>query len=421
MGSKSYDELHGSTNWAGLLDPLDLELRTLLVGYGDLLSATKRVFNNDEGSKYQGYSYYGKTVFFKKAMLPSADSKYQVAYFIYATSPGDAVLSLLSPGMSRDGSEFETNWMGYIAVSNDDYSKSIGRREICMVWRGTARTYEWNQDVFGAMPVSAEPLLPGVDVTGANTPQVMGGWLTIYTTNDPNSELVKSSARTQLTENIKKLLEKYKDEKVSITCTGHSLGACLATLSAFDIAINIVTPDINVSAFIFECPQVRNQSFKDEIEKLRNLKVLRVKNDRDVIPFWPSKIVKWVEEHIWVILPSELLVYVDVGVELWIDSNKSPYLKEENPIDGMLHPMVFHNLQCVLHTLSGWNGKEGEFDWSLMKRSLGLVNLSNDFLKEEYKLPANWWAVTNKGMVLSDDGDWVLSPLDPKDHDLPVY
>ncbi|KAI3763044.1 hypothetical protein L1987_53492 [Smallanthus sonchifolius] len=225
----------------------------------------------------------------------------------------------------------------------------------------------------------------------------MGGWLTIYNTSDPNSKSIPSSARTQLLESIKDLLCKYKTEKVSITCTGHSLGACLAVLSAFDIARNIVTPNINVSAFIFACPQIANQSFKSEMEKLPNLKVLRVNNDPDIFPLWPSKIMKWVNANVWESVSSELLEYVDVGVEILINTKKSPYLKDVSKLNGMLHPSVFHNLEGMLHALSGWNGKDGDFDWG------------------------NWWAEKNKGMVVNDHGDWVFSTLDRHDHDLPVW
>ncbi|KAI3807120.1 hypothetical protein L1987_23044 [Smallanthus sonchifolius] len=415
MDSQRYDELHGSNNWAGLLDPLDLDLRNLVLGYGDLSSAA-RAFNKDEGSLYKGYSHYGKSSFFKGVMLPWADSKYQVTAFIYATAHVNSIPPLLDPGMSQEGSEFDSNWMGYVAVSTDDYSKFIGRREICVVWRGTETLYELIDGIAGAEPVPADPLLQSANSTDTDTdtPQVMGGWLTIYNTSDPNSEFIPSSARTQLLEHMKDLLGKYKNEKISITCTGHSLGACLAVLSSFDIARNVVTPDINVSAFIFACPQVGNQSFKSKMEELPNLKVLRVKNDPDIIPFWPSKILKWISENVWENVPSELLGYVDVGVEILIDTKKSPYLKNEG------NPFVAHDLQGMLHALSGWNGKDGDFDWALLKRSLGLANMSTDLLKKEYKIPVNWWAEKNKGMVLNEYGDWVLSPLDRRDHDLPV-
>nr|GEV42164.1 phospholipase A1-IIdelta-like [Tanacetum cinerariifolium] len=363
MDTKTYAELHGSNNWVNLLDPLDLGLRTLLLGYGDLSSSAERSFNNDAGSKYCGYSRYGKSLFFKGAILPWADSKYDVVSFIYATARIDPNLALLFPGMSREGSEFESNWMGFLAVSNDTYSKFIGRREICVVWRGTVRNYEWIDDIMGAMPVPAEPLFPGSSSDGTtDTPQVMGGWLTIYSTGDPNSPFVKSSAQAQLSAQIKELLIKYTKEKVSITCTGHSLGACLAVLSAFDLARNVVTPDINVSSFIFACPQVGNQSFKKKIEEQPNLKILRVKENSDIIPFWPSRILKWIDEQHWKSVPSALL--------------------------------------------------EG----------LGWVNMSTDLLKEDNQIPPNWWAEKNKGMVFIDNGltsDWVLAPVDPNDHDLP--
>ncbi|KAI3763040.1 hypothetical protein L1987_53487 [Smallanthus sonchifolius] len=359
-------------------------------------------------------------------MLPWADSKYQVTSFIYATAHVDSHLPLLSPNMSREDSEFESNWMGYVIVSRDECSEVFGSREICVVWRGTARTYEWIDDVVAAEPVQADPLLPSENSIGSpkkeptDTPQVMGGWLTIYNTSDPNSEFIPSSARTQLLKSIKDLLAKYKTEKVSITCTGHSLGACLAVLSAFDLARNIVTPDINVSAFIFACPQIANQSFKSEMEKLPNLKVLRVNNDPDIVPLWPSKIMKWVNANVWESVSSELLEYVDVGVEILINTKKSPYLKDVSKLNGMLHPSVFHNLEGMLHALSGWNGKNGDFDWGLVKRSLKRVNMSNDLLKKEFKIPGNWWDKKNKGMMPNEQGELVLSTLDRRDHDLPA-
>ncbi|KAL4568338.1 hypothetical protein LXL04_023948 [Taraxacum kok-saghyz] len=119
--------------------------------------------------------------------------------------------------------------MGYIAVSNDQFSNSIGRREICVVWRGSLRNYEFLDDFLGAKMVSMEPILP--HDTSKTAPKVMEGWLTVYNTSDPDSEFVKLSARTQLLTQIKELLDKFKDEKVSITLAGHSLASYLYTLS----------------------------------------------------------------------------------------------------------------------------------------------------------------------------------------------
>ncbi|KAL4559668.1 hypothetical protein LXL04_031811 [Taraxacum kok-saghyz] len=54
---------------------------------------------------------------------------------------------------------------------------------------------------------------------------------------------------------------------------------------------------------------------------------------------------------------SDLLEYVDVGIEILIDSQKSPYLKNGSVLQGKLHPLDFHNLEGVLHTFGGWSLK----------------------------------------------------------------
>ncbi|KAI3684627.1 hypothetical protein L6452_33851 [Arctium lappa] len=339
MASKTYEELHGSNNWDGLLDPLNPDLRTLILAYGDLCSAAERALNNDEGSKYAGYSRYGKSSFFQGVMLPWAESKYTITSFIYTTTHVDYPLSFLVHQMSRKNSEFESNWMGYVAVSNDEFS-------------------------------------------------------------NPNSDLVKTSARTQLLTQIKELLVKYKDEKISITCTGHSLGASLATISAFDLAANVANPDIKVSAFGFASPQVGNQAFKEKMEELPNLKIISIKNVNDIIPKWPSKIMEWVDDKTNLVnLPKDVMLYVDVGIEILIDNKRSPYLiKETGHGLDILQVLEFHNLEGMLHIVAG-------YDWkSVLKK---LVNMSVDLLKEKYQKAQSWWTEKNKRKVLNDSGDWV--------------
>ncbi|KAJ9559794.1 hypothetical protein OSB04_004954 [Centaurea solstitialis] len=361
--SKSYEELHGSKNWDGLLDPMDADLRTLILGYGDLSSVAGRVFNNDAGSKYAGYSRYGKSIFFQGAMLPVAESKYEVTSFLYATAHADFSLPVFVQEKYSDqqiNSEYETNWMGYVAVSNDGYSKVMGRREICVAWRGTARTLEWVNDILNAWPVPIDPLLPSAANGGALTdddkdqPKIMEGWLIIYNTANPNSELGKPSARTQLLAIIQELVAKYKGEKISITCTGHSLGASLATVSAFDLALNVATApdnDIMVSAFVFDSPQVGNQAFKSKMEGLPNLKVMSIKNVNDIVPKWPSKILEWVGENTGLEIPEEVLSYVDVGIELLMDTKWSRFLKQKDGLGD------FHDLEILLHIVAGYEGK----------------------------------------------------------------
>uniref|UniRef100_A0A5B7BTY5 Phospholipase A1 n=1 Tax=Davidia involucrata TaxID=16924 RepID=A0A5B7BTY5_DAVIN len=405
----TWPELLGSNNWEGLLEPLDLNLRRLILRCGDFCQATYDAFNNDQNSKYCGSSRYGKNSFFHKVMLDSA-SHYQLTSFLYATARVSVHEAFLLHSLSRESWDRESNWIGYIAVTTDEVSQALGRREIYVAWRGTTRNYEWI-DILGAKLESAEPLLrpktlrqseeknssssaSDSDEDNEKVPKVMLGWITVYTSVDPKSPFTKASARTQLLTKINELLNQYKDEKLSITFTGHSLGASLSVLAAFDIVENGVS-DIPVSAFVFGLPQVGNRAFDEKLKQFPNLKILHIRNEIDLIPHYPS----------------HLLGYVNSGIELVIDTRKSPSLKDsKNPSD-------WHNLQGMLHVVDGWNGAHGEFELKV-GRSLALVNKSSEFLKDECLIPGSWWVEKNRGMVRDEQGNWVLAP--PADEDLPV-
>ncbi|KAL0399714.1 UNVERIFIED_CONTAM: Phospholipase A1-IIdelta [Sesamum radiatum] len=380
----TWTELLGSNNWEGLLDPLDLTLRRLILRCGDFCQATYDAFDNDENSKYAGSSRYGKKSFFSKVMLESA-SDYQVQCFLYATAKVGIVEAIFLHSRSHEAWDRESNWIGYIATTTDEVSRTLGRREIYVVWRGTTRDYEWI-DVFGARPDSAKELLrPGGkdDDDDEKVPKVMDGWLKLYVSSDPNSPFTKFSARTQLLKKIKELRDLYKNEILSITLTGHSLGACLAILSAFDLVENGVD-DIPVSAIVFGSPQVGDKVFNERMRQYPNLKVLHVRNRIDLIPLYPSEFL-----------------------------GKSPSLKDsKNPSD-------WHNLQAMLHVVAGWNGAHEEFELKV-KRSLALVNKSSSILKDEYLIPGSWWVEKNKGLVRDENGEWTWPALD-EDEPVPEF
>ncbi|KAK9077500.1 hypothetical protein SSX86_005837 [Deinandra increscens subsp. villosa] len=407
-----WPELLGANNWEHLLDPLDTNLRSLILRCGDFCQATYDAFNNDKNSKYAGSSRYGKNSFFHKVMLQPSPSDYQVATFIYATAKINVPEAFFLRSLSRESWDRESNWIGYIATTTDEVSRALGRREIYMAWRGTSRDLEWI-NVFGAKSASAEPLLQQKTFTTAATgdasssssdsdgdeavPKVMQGWLTIYTSDDPGSSFTKLSARTQVLTSIKQLVDKYKNEEMSIVITGHSLGASLSILSAFDLAENGIT-NIPISAFVFGSPQVGNQAFNDRLSQFSNVKILHIRNKIDLIPLYPSK----------------LLGYVDSGVQFEIDTRKSGSLKRSTNTGD------WHNLQGMLHVVAGWNGADGEFELKV-PRSLALVNKSSEFLKDEFLVPGSWWIEKNKGMIMNGDGDWVLEPPDEEDIPVPEF
>lgn len=198
---------------------------------------------------------------------------------------------------------------------------------------------------------------------------------------------------------LKEVLNEYKGEEISITVTGHSMGAAMATLKATDIVrngYNILLEDqpnkvIPVTAFVFACPRVGNEGFGNVFSGLENLHVLRVTNDQDIVPKQP-----------------ETADYVHVGKELRFDSVKSPFMKVIPDVVIKEKVGILHDLEVYLHGVAGTHGINSS-DFKLeVDRDLSLVNKYIDGVKDEYNIVAEWWTEKNKSMIQTSDGFWVL-------------
>ncbi|GLT82169.1 hypothetical protein SLE2022_005770 [Rubroshorea leprosula] len=392
-----WKEIQGYNDWEGLLDPMNPHIRREIIRYGEFTQACYDSFDFDPDSKYCGTCKYQGAHFFEK--LDMADRGYQISRYLYATSNINLPNFFQKSRMSKIWST-HANWIGYVAVCTDEEEiRRLGRRDIVVAWRGTVTYLEWITDL--------KDILHSANFGGDPAIKIELGFYDLYTRKEERCRYCAFSAREQVLAEIKRLLEYYDGEEISITFTGHSLGAALATVSAYDIAelgLNLVdgSAKIPITVYSFSGPRVGNLKFKERCEEL-GVKVLRVINVHDKVPTVPGIIAnekvqfqKYIEEKI-----SFPWSYAHVGVELALDHTHSPFLKPTKDLG------CAHNLEAHLHLVDGYHGKERKFRLAT-KRDIALVNKSCDFLRSEYGVPPYWRQDENKGMVRNGDGRWVL-------------
>ncbi|XP_030475149.1 phospholipase A1-Igamma2, chloroplastic-like [Syzygium oleosum] len=391
--ASTWEEIHGKSDWVGLLDPIDPLLWAELIRYGEMAQASYDAFDADLFSKYCGSCRYKPSEFFRSLEFPRAG--YEVTRYLYASCNIHNHPHFFKKSLWRDRWSESANWFGYVAVSDDEMSKALGRRDIAIVWRGTMRKPEWIVDAMYSMSPVRQKGIPCPD----RKAKVESGFLHLYTEKDENSRFCKHSAREHVLQEIEQLVRKHADEDLSITITGHSLGSALAILSAYDIAetgtdIRQDGKIVPKCVFSFAGPRVGNARFKQRIEEL-GVKVLRVLNVHDKVPTVPGMIFN---EYAPSIL-QKWGCYSHVGIELALNHENSPYLKDEGDL------LCYHDMEVLLHLLDGYKGKGQKFELA-SKRDIALVNKATDFLKDELLVPPKWMQLENKGLVRGQDGRW---------------
>ncbi|PAN19743.1 hypothetical protein PAHAL_3G295200 [Panicum hallii] len=419
-------EIHGRDDWAGLLDPMDPLLRSELIRYGELAQACYDAFDYDPYSRYCGSCKYPRRELFERLGMAGAARGYAVSRYLYATS-NFRFPAFFPP--SRAGAKIwsqSANWIGYVAVSTDEESARLGRRDVAIAWRGTVTRLEWVSDLMDFLrPVAEEGIpCPDPDV------KVLAGFADLYTDKDPTCRFCKYSAREQVLTEVRRLVGRYAalGEDVSITVTGHSLGSALAMLSAYDIAesgANVAgqAAAAPVCVYSFAGPRVGNAAFRRRFESELGVKALRVVNVHDNVTRMPGILVnEGAPEAVRRVAERLLRVpwcYSHVGVELALDHKRSPFLKDT------LDPACYHDLEAHLHLIDGYHGR-GERFVLASGRDPALVNKACDFLKDHHGVPPCWRQDENKGMVRGRDGRWVQPDrhgwhLDDHDHDDPNH
>ncbi|PON39626.1 Fungal lipase-like domain containing protein [Parasponia andersonii] len=343
--SPTWEEPPGSNNWNGLLEPppMNLVLRKFVLRCGNFAEAIYDVFDNDL-SVYPSANSLNEVQYsslLTQGVCLENGKDYQVVSFLYAVSGLESLL----PNYQGDRI---SNWMGFVAVTNDQVSTKNGRREIYVAWRGTVRDSEWVNNADAIRMVSIDPLLtPQTDrslwrPSEDGEPRVHSGFLKAYTTTNGGSSDARPSAKDEFGAVIQNLKTKYLNEKLSIIVTGHSLGGSLATLSAFDLVANGIR-NIPVTVVAFNCPG-------------------------DAVPS--------------LLVMGSFYYYVPVRTtKLEVDIEKSPKLKKTLIV--VINPRDKHGLEVLLHVVDGWNGPDNEFDPKVNK-SLALVNKWTGMLRGTY-------------------------------------
>uniref|UniRef100_A0A803KPZ5 Fungal lipase-type domain-containing protein n=1 Tax=Chenopodium quinoa TaxID=63459 RepID=A0A803KPZ5_CHEQI len=292
--SNNWEEFHGANNWDNLLDPINPSLRQELLKYGELAQATYDAFDYDPYSEYCGSCRYNRNKLFEKLGLTRHG--YHVTKYIYATSQIDLPRWLEKSQVAETWST-HSNWMGFVAVSDDEESRRIGRRDIVVAWRGTVSASEWYED-------------------------------------------------------FQRNLETFGhgDAKVE---EGHSLGGALALLNAYEAAAIFV--NLPVSVISFAAPRIGNSVFRDELHEL-GVKILRVVVKQDIVP-WTAGMVFNNEslQNFDEITGGLQWIHPHAGVELKLDARASPYLKRGLQLLG------HHMLETYLHLLDGYESSKVPF------------------------------------------------------------
>ncbi|KAF8028521.1 hypothetical protein BT93_E1215 [Corymbia citriodora subsp. variegata] len=348
-------EYQGVRNWDGLLDPLDDNLRREILRYGGFVDAAYKAFDFDPYSPTYATRRFSKSSLFERCGLPGTG--YRITRNLTASSGIQLPRwAERAPGWMSTRS----SWIGYVAVCQDkEEIARLGRRDIVIAYRGTATCLEWLENLRATLshiPASG-PSDAGV-CPPADAPMVESGFLSLYKSRAATCPSLQEMVR----EEISRLLRSYGDEPLSLTITGHSLGAALATLTAYDVKTTFGQAAPLVTVISFGGPRVGNPSFRCSLEE-QGTKVLRIVNSDDLITKVPGFVIdradgdaassdrdvslaglpSWIQRRV----ADTQWVYAEVGRELRLSSKDSPYLSGINVA-------TCHDLKTYLHLVNGF-------------------------------------------------------------------
>ncbi|KAK1408908.1 hypothetical protein QVD17_41056 [Tagetes erecta] len=377
---KKWREYQGIKNWEGLLDPLDEGLRHEILRYGDFVEAAYRCFEFDTSSREYGTCKFTDNTMLERCGL--GGSGYKVTKSLHATCgvrvPGWIDRSHRMPSWTCRNS----SWIGYVAVCEDEEEIArLGRRDVVIAYRGTATCLEWIENLRVGLTSLSDDVTPE-----KKKAMVQKGFLSMYTSEMDTCPSLQNMVR----EEISRIVKAYGDEPLSVTITGHSLGAALATLTAYDIKSTFNHSPM-VSVVSFGGPRVGNNNFRSQLENSMT-RVLRIVNSTDVITKVPGFLVDgcndmskhkagvqgWLKKQVDA---ADWFGYADVGKELRLSSHASPYLTKSDFA-------TCHDLKTYLHLVDGFVSSSCPFRTTAKRLLTGVKH--------------------DKQQILGDFGSWFI-------------
>jgi len=246
-----WKDTQGANSWNGLLDPMNPVLKAEILRYGGFAELCYGAFDSKLSTNDFGGCKYSVDKLFHSCGGAGQSGDY--------SSAGYEVTKYLHAETGTFGTPIQQSvWIGFIAVcTNVEEIRKLGRRNIIVAWRGTETRHEWIQNIrsilvparlsfsrFKHKVVKAglattarltdKGIRDGLSSTiriDDNGVRVEKGFLSCYISKGQDSKC----ARDTVISEILRLVDEYEDESLSVTLTGHSLGAALATLSSYDV------------------------------------------------------------------------------------------------------------------------------------------------------------------------------------------
>ncbi|KAK7340459.1 hypothetical protein VNO77_21162 [Canavalia gladiata] len=341
-----WTQYQGINQWEGLLDPLDDNLRSEILRYGQFVEAAYRSFDFDTSSPTYATCRYSKASLLTRTGMKK--SGYRITKNLRATC-GVKLPKWISSVSQLP--RVQSSWIGYVAVCQDkEEITRLGRRDVVIALRGTATSLEWLENLRATLTNLPNHM-------GGNASEgcmVENGFLSLYVSKQGRCPSLQDMVR----EEVARVIQSYGDEPLSLTITGHSLGAALAILSAYDITTTFQNAPM-VTVVSFGGPRVGNDKFRGRLEN-SGTRILRIVNSDDVITKVPGLVVhdddvasnngfhvaslqSWFRR----VVEDMQLVYADVGQELRLSSRESPFLKKGDVA-------TCHDLKTYLHLVNGF-------------------------------------------------------------------